>query len=91
MQDDVHGAPVRSLADGVPADTEHLLRSMLVIRQFEESVMLLFQKNMVRGSTHLYQGQEAVAVGVCSRLRHGDTMTHVPGSWRSARHGSTSR
>jgi acetoin:2,6-dichlorophenolindophenol oxidoreductase subunit alpha len=29
----------------------------------------------VRGSTHLCQGQEAVAVGACAALRTGDTMT----------------
>ena len=29
----------------------------------------------MRGSTHLCQGQEAVAVGACRALRAGDTMT----------------
>jgi len=35
-------------------------------------VMRLFMLNLVRGSTHLYTGQEAVAVGACSALREGD-------------------
>jgi len=48
---------------------------MLEIRLFEDEVMRLFTRNLVRGSTHLYQGQEAVAVGACSALRTGDTMT----------------
>ena len=52
-----------------------LFRRMLEIRFFEDEVMRLFTQNLVRGSTHLYQGQEAVAVGVCSVLRGGDTMT----------------
>ncbi len=52
-----------------------LFRRMLEIRFFEDEVMRLFTQNLVRGSTHLYQGQEAVAVGVCSVLREGDTMT----------------
>src|SRR4051812_10450708 len=52
-----------------------LLRQMLEIRFFEDAVMRLFMQNLVRGSTHLYQGQEAVAVGACSVLRRGDTMT----------------
>jgi TPP-dependent pyruvate/acetoin dehydrogenase alpha subunit len=52
-----------------------LYRRMLEIRFFEDEVMRLFMQNLVRGSTHLYQGQEAVAVGACSVLRGGDTMT----------------
>lgn len=52
-----------------------LLRQMWVIRHFEDQVMDLFSKNLVRGSTHLYQGQEAVSVGVCSAMQPGDTMT----------------
>src|SRR6266404_2640432 len=52
-----------------------LERRMLEIRFFEDEVMRLFMANLVRGSTHLYQGQEAVAVGACSALRDGDTMT----------------
>ena len=41
---------------------------MLEIRLFEDEVMRLFTRNLVRGSTHLCQGQEAVAVGACSAL-----------------------
>jgi pyruvate dehydrogenase E1 component alpha subunit len=52
-----------------------LFRRMLEIRFFEDEVQRLFLQNLVRGSTHLYQGQEAVAVGACSALREGDTMS----------------
>jgi acetoin:2,6-dichlorophenolindophenol oxidoreductase subunit alpha len=52
-----------------------LYRRMVEIRAFEDEVMRLFTRNLVRGSTHLCQGQEAVAVGACSALRDGDTMT----------------
>jgi TPP-dependent pyruvate/acetoin dehydrogenase alpha subunit len=52
-----------------------LLGRMLEIRGFEDEVMRLFSRNLVRASTHLYSGQEAVAVGVCSALDDGDTMT----------------
>ncbi len=52
-----------------------LHRRMLEIRLFEDEVMRLFMLNLVRGSTHLYQGQEAVAVGACAALEPGDTMT----------------
>lgn len=57
------------------AEVVDLLRRMLEIRFFEDEVMRLFMLNLVRGSTHLYQGQEAVAVGACSVLAPGDTMT----------------
>lgn len=64
-----------SLAQGPPDDAERLLSGMLAIRFFEEHVQKLFSRNLVRGSTHLCQGQEAVSVGVCSALDEGDTMT----------------
>lgn len=65
----------RSLTEGVPADSADLLRRMWEIRHFENEVMSLFSQNLVRGSTHLCQGQEAVSVGVCWDLRHSDYMT----------------
>lgn len=52
-----------------------LLRRMHEIRMFEDIVQDWFTRALVRGSTHLCQGQEAVAVGVASALRAGDTMT----------------
>jgi pyruvate dehydrogenase E1 component alpha subunit len=52
-----------------------LLRRMIEIRLFENEVMNLFSRNLLRASTHLCQGQEAVAVGACSALEQGDTMT----------------
>lgn len=65
----------RSLQDPLPADVADLLRRMWEIRHFENEVMSLFSQNLVRGSTHLCQGQEAVSVGVCRDLRHSDFMT----------------
>lgn len=64
-----------NLQQGPPEDAERLLEGMLAIRFFEEQVQQLFSHNLVRGSTHLCQGQEAVSVGVCSALGDGDTMT----------------
>lgn len=52
-----------------------LLRRMHEIRMFEDVVQGWFARALVRGSTHLYQGQEAVAVGVTAALRPGDTTT----------------
>jgi TPP-dependent pyruvate/acetoin dehydrogenase alpha subunit len=52
-----------------------LLARMLEIRGVEDEVQRMFTQGLVRGTTHLCQGQEAVAVGVCAALREGDTMT----------------
>jgi acetoin:2,6-dichlorophenolindophenol oxidoreductase subunit alpha len=52
-----------------------LYSRMLEIRYFEDEVERLFLQNLVRGSTHLCQGQEGVVVGACSALRRGDTMS----------------
>ena len=49
-----------------------LYRSMLVIRSIEDRVQRLFLRGDIYGTTHLYSGQEAVAVGVASVLRDGD-------------------
>jgi pyruvate dehydrogenase E1 component alpha subunit len=51
------------------------LQLMYEIRFFEDEVQRLFTDGLVRGSTHLYQGQEAVAVGACRALEQGDTMS----------------
>src|SRR5918999_153392 len=51
------------------------LRAMHEIRCFEDECHRLFAKGLVRGSTHLCQGQEAVVVGACLALREGDTMS----------------
>lgn len=65
--------PDDGLAGGAPPDWQELLEAMWRIRCFEDEVRALFLKGVVRGSTHLCQGQEAVAVGVCSALHDGDT------------------
>jgi TPP-dependent pyruvate/acetoin dehydrogenase alpha subunit len=47
---------------------------MVLIRLFEDAVQRLFQQGEIQGTTHLYQGQEAVSVGVCAALREGDVI-----------------
>ena len=49
-------------------ELERLYAQMLRIRLFEDEAHRLFMRNEIEGSIHLYQGQEAVAVGVCSLL-----------------------
>ena len=48
------------------------LEKMYTIRRFEEKVIELFSLGLIRGSTHVYIGEEAVAVGACSALRKDD-------------------
>ena len=50
------------------------LGRMIEIRLFEDEIQRLFNQNLVRGSTHLCTGQEAVAVGACSAVRQTDAM-----------------
>lgn len=52
-----------------------LYEKMLEIRLFEEKVFELYGQNLVPGTIHLYAGEEAVAVGVCSSLRKDDYVT----------------
>jgi TPP-dependent pyruvate/acetoin dehydrogenase alpha subunit len=52
-----------------------MLRQMREIRYFEDECHRMFAQGLVRGSTHLGQGQEAVSVGACAALVNGDTMT----------------
>ncbi|MBV9002949.1 MAG: thiamine pyrophosphate-dependent dehydrogenase E1 component subunit alpha [Solirubrobacterales bacterium] len=60
-----------------------LLERMLLIRRFEDAVQRLFQRGEVHGTTHLYSGQEAGAVGVCAALRPDD---RVAGTYRGHGH-----
>ncbi len=52
-----------------------LLRQMWEIRLFEERVYDLLGKNQIKGASHLYAGEEAVAVGAVSVLRDDDLIT----------------
>jgi pyruvate dehydrogenase E1 component alpha subunit len=66
----------------------HLWRQMLRIRRFEAKCVELYQAQKIRGFLHLYDGEEAVAVGVCSALdaardavvatyrEHGQALAH---------------
>ena len=52
-----------------------MLRRMIRIRRFEERLAVLFKRGKLPGFVHLYIGEEAVAVGVCSALRDDDRIT----------------
>jgi len=51
------------------------LRQMMEIRFFEEKVFDLLGRNIIKGASHLYAGEEAVAVGAISVLRDDDYIT----------------
>lgn len=70
-----------------------LYREMLLIRRFEERVSDLFAKGRVPGFVHLYIGEEAVAVGVCSVLNDNDyiTSTHRGHGHTLAKGGSVDK
>jgi pyruvate dehydrogenase E1 component alpha subunit len=53
----------------------HLYRQMVLIRKFEEKLYELFLTRSMPGTMHQYNGQEAVAVGVCAHLTAKDWVT----------------
>ncbi len=74
-------SPVTPIPDeNDPSFLLDLYRKMLLIRRFEERVKYLFLEGIMPGTIHQYQGEEAVAVGVCATLNRDDiiTSTHRP-------------
>ena len=59
--------------DGSLAITAY--EDMLIIRAFEEEVTRQFRGGNFPRHAHTYQGQEAVAVGVCQALEPDDFIT----------------
>jgi pyruvate dehydrogenase E1 component alpha subunit len=52
-----------------------MLRTMILIREFDELAITLRVAGKIYGAVHPYVGQEAVAVGVCSTLTTTDRVT----------------
>src|SRR6202042_1765756 len=50
-------------------------RQMVSIRLFEEQVNEVYTRALMPGLSHLYTGEEAVAVGICEALRNDDYIT----------------
>src|SRR5208282_1480232 len=68
-------APVIEQPAFLPAgEAVALLKTMQLIRAFEEQVRRLFAGGLIPGLVHLCSGQEAVAAGVCGVLRRSDTI-----------------
>lgn len=60
-----------------------MLRRMMLIRRFDETVKDLVQSAELVGMAHCYIGEEAVAVGACTALRDED---YITGNHRSHGH-----
>jgi pyruvate/2-oxoglutarate/acetoin dehydrogenase E1 component/TPP-dependent pyruvate/acetoin dehydrogenase alpha subunit len=52
-----------------------MLRQMMEIRALENNIAELLGKAVLKGASHLYAGQEAVAVGAIAALRDDDLIT----------------
>ena len=51
------------------------LRQMMEIRALENHIAMLLSKAVLKGASHLYAGEEAVAVGAVAALRDDDLIT----------------
>ena len=72
--DRVASRPERSesIVDLTPSQLRGIYRQMKTIREFEERLHVEIATGEIPGFTHLYAGQEAVAVGVCTPLTDSD-------------------
>jgi len=66
-----------------PGLLENLYRTMLTIRQAEESLVEPINNGTIRCPVHLYSGQEAIAAGFCANLNQKD---YLFGNHRSHGH-----
>jgi TPP-dependent pyruvate/acetoin dehydrogenase alpha subunit len=57
------------------AEYIRMYRQMVRIRTFEDHANQLYLEAKMPGLTHMYSGQEAVAVGICEALRISDKIT----------------
>lgn len=69
---------LKNIAEAKDIDREqwiHMYEQMYKIRTFEEHANQLYLSAKMPGLTHMYSGEEAVAVGVCEALRIDDYIT----------------
>ncbi len=53
----------------------HLLETMIRIRKTELQLAAMFKLGKIPSAAHLYEGQEAIAAGICGPLRTDDCIT----------------
>ena len=74
----IHDIRDYKMTKSVRKNTEqylHLYKQMVRIRTFEENANQLYLNAKMPGLTHMYIGQEAVAVGICEALENTDRIT----------------
>lgn len=64
-----------ALGEVSPEQWLQMYEQMATIRAFEKQVNRLYTSAKMPGLAHLYIGEEAIAVGVCSALRRDDYIT----------------
>lgn len=57
------------------SDMRDMYLLMLQIRNVEEKIAFLVRNDLVRGFTHQYIGEEAIATGICHHLRKQDYLS----------------
>ena len=64
------------IADGIITldDAADWLQTIYEIRFFEEKVFELLGQNIIKGASHLYAGEEAIAVGAIAAIERGDVI-----------------
>jgi len=78
--DDARTKPIPKLkeliTDGLItlANATDWLRTIYEIRFFEEKVFELLGQNIIKGASHLYAGEEAVATGAIAAIERGDVI-----------------
>ena len=88
------GEQLAATVGGLPkAVLLDMYERMLLIRRFEERVTVLFAEGRLPGFVHMYIGEEAIAVGICSQLRNDDyvTSTHRGHGHLIAKGGNVAR
>ncbi len=68
------GSVAGSVAEFTKDEELQALRSMLLIRRFEEKAGQMYGMGLIGGFCHLYIGQEAVVIGVKMAKEDGDQM-----------------
>ena len=70
-----NSSPAEALC-GLPSEQlGRMYLQMLLTRAFEEKVAFFFSRAMIHGTTHLYIGEEATAIGAVSALGPDDLIT----------------
>lgn len=60
---------------GPKEEMAHLLKQMMSIRAFEDKVFELLARAVLKGASHVYAGEEAVAVGAMAAIGKKDLIT----------------